>query len=452
MKNPNELRAKAKELTDAAETMYTDAGDEALTDEQRTAFDAKLAEADKLLAEAETIEDLQRRQAKLAESAGRKTEPTTELATRTEQRVEMMHTARGTLSGAWGITEEARGQNAYDSGQFLLAHLWGLPKAQRYCDEHDIAYRALGTGIAGTSAVLVPDQFEATMIALMNSYGNAMQECRVVPIGPGTTFIPRRVSGTTTNFVAEGGTATASDPIVDNISLTAKDAINLTRIHDNLVSDAIIDIAAFVAEEHALSLTTKVDECTINGTGASTFGGMHGIRTKMVDGNHDASWNDATAGDDQWGEYLLADIQGIEGLLPNWAFKRGNVKWHVSRVCYHQTFRRLLSALGGNAWPDVVAGGGGTVSTFLGYPVVIWDAMPTVSTALDQVVVMLFGNMADAITIGVQKRATFMETSHRYFEFSQIGVKTTMRFDVNVHDIGDASNAGAVVGLRGNTS
>ena len=451
MKTAKEMRAQAKTLADEAEAITKLEGD--MTDEQRTEFDAKLAESDTLIADAERMEALAERQAKLDAGQGHKTPVVPDTPeTRTQEEVAVMHTARGKLTDAWGVTEEARGQNAHDSGQFLLAHLWQNEKAQRYCDEHGIIYRAMGTGVAGSGGVLVPDQFESTLIALMNSYGNAMQECRVVPLGAGTNYVPRRISGTTTYFVAEGGTATASDAALDNISLTAKDAINLTRVHDNLVSDGVIDIANFIATEHALSLTTKVDACVIDGDGSQTYGGMHGVRAKMVDGNHAASYNDATAGDDQWGEYLLADIQGIEGLLPNWAHKRGNVKWHVSRVCYHSTFRRLLSAAGGNAWPDIVAGGGGNVNTFLGYPVAIWDAMPSASTAYNETVVMLFGNMMDAITIGVQRGATVMETAHRYFEFSQIGIKTTMRFDINVHDIGDASNAGAVVGLRGNTS
>lgn len=465
MKDPKELRAKAKILVDAAEKMMTDAGDEALTEEQRTAFDAKLAESDKLLAEAKTIEDIQARQAALATSAGRQTTPTTDTEARTRE-VEITARPRQTcvLGREWGVNDVERRENAHTAGQFLVAHLTGAPDAVRWCNEHGIAHgagaftqatpqqRALGTTIGATAGVLVPDQYSATLIALMNDYGDAMGECRVVPIGPGTNYVPRRTSGTTTYFIAENTAATESEPAVDSVALTAKDAITLTRIHDNLITDSVIDTANWIASEHALSLATKMDQCVIDGDGTSTFGGMHGIRTKMVDGNHAASYNDATAGDDQWAEYLLADIQGIEGLLPNWAYKRGNVKWHVSRVCFHETFRRLLSALGGNAWPDVVAGGGGVVSTFLGFPVKIWDAMPTASTALDQVVVMLFGNMMDSTTIGIQGGTMTMETPHRYFEFRQIGFRTTTRFDINVHDIGDASNAGAVVALRGNTS
>ncbi len=446
MKTATELRAQAKALADEAKAITALEGD--MTDEQRTEFDAKLAESDKLVADAERAEALEARQTAFDRPAGHDTTPP---AQGTEDRTIVVRPRQTrTLGIEWGVTDQERRDNAYSSGQFLRAHLLGDNEAASWCDENGIQLRALGTGVAGKGGVTVPDQYETTVIALMNSYGEAMQECRVVPLGPGTNYIPRRVSGTTTYFVAEGGTNTETDPGLDNISLTAKDAVTQTRIHRNLINDSAIDVADFVAGEHALSLTTKVDQCVIDGDGSQTYGGMHGIRTKMVDGNHAASYNDATAGDDQWSEYLLADIQGIEGLLPNWAHKRGGAKWHVSRVCYHQTFRRLLSALSGNAWPDIV--NGAVQPQFLGYPVKIWDAMPTASTALNEVVVMLFGNMGDTVTIGVQQGIEFMETDHRYFELNQVAIKSIMRFDVNVHELGDASNAGALVGLRGNTS
>lgn len=448
MKNPKELRAKAKTLTDEAQAML---GDEALTDEQRTGFDAKLAEADALVAEAKTIEDIQARQADLATSAGRTIPVAADPENRTRE-IEVTARPRQTcvLGREWGMNDVERRENAYTSGQFLMAHLQGNADAMRWCDEHGIGYRALGTTVGATAGILVPDQYESTLIALMNSYGDAMGECRVVPIGPGTNYIPRRTSGTTTYFIEENTAATESEPAVDNISLTAKDAITLTRVHDNLITDSVIDTASWIASEHALSLATKMDQCVIDGDGTSTYGGMHGVRAKMVDGNHAASYNDATAGDDQWAEYLLADIQGIEGLIPNWAHKRGGAKWHVSRVCYHSTFRRLLSALSGNAWPDIV--NGAVQPMFLGYPVKIWDAMPSASSAYNELVVMIFGNMTDAVTIGIQQGTTTMETPHRYFEYRQIGFRTTTRFDVNVHELGDSTTAGALSGLRGNTS
>jgi HK97 family phage major capsid protein len=89
---------------------------------------------------------------------------------------------------------------------------------------------------------------------------------------------------------------------------------------------------------------------------------------------------------------------------------------------------------------------------FLGYDVVISQKMPTSTSALDAVVVFLFGDMSKAVTFGTRGGLRVAQSEHRYFEYRQIGIVGSERIAIVVHDIGDASNAGPLVGLRGNTS
>jgi hypothetical protein len=41
-----------------------------------------------------------------------------------------------------------------------------------------------------------------------------------------------------------------------------------------------------------------------------------------------------------------------------------------------------------------------------------------------------------------------MAGEHRYFETDQIGIKGTERVAINVHDIGNTTTAGPIVGFR----
>jgi hypothetical protein len=40
-------------------------------------------------------------------------------------------------------------------------------------------------------------------------------------------------------------------------------------------------------------------------------------------------------------------------------------------------------------------------------------------------------------------------STDRYMDSDQVGALGTQRFDINVHDVGDATNAGPVAGLVG---
>ena len=52
-----------------------------------------------------------------------------------------------------------------------------------------------------------------------------------------------------------------------------------------------------------------------------------------------------------------------------------------------------------------------------------------------------------AATFGNRQDVQTTSDASRYFEYDQIGVKAVQRFDINVHDVGDTSNAGPVIML-----
>jgi HK97 family phage major capsid protein len=59
-----------------------------------------------------------------------------------------------------------------------------------------------------------------------------------------------------------------------------------------------------------------------------------------------------------------------------------------------------------------------------------------------------FGNWNDAVVIGDRENVEISVSEEAYWANDITAVKGTTRYDINVHDAGTGSVAGAVVGLK----
>jgi HK97 family phage major capsid protein len=111
--------------------------------------------------------------------------------------------------------------------------------------------------------------------------------------------------------------------------------------------------------------------------------------------------------------------------------------------------KKLELASGGVTAAEVASGS--TDGQFLGYPVTISQVMP--ATEANSQVCALFGNFSlagsfgDRTGIGVDFSEHATIGGENVFERNQIAVRGIERFDINVHDVGTATDAGPVVGL-----
>jgi HK97 family phage major capsid protein len=104
-----------------------------------------------------------------------------------------------------------------------------------------------------------------------------------------------------------------------------------------------------------------------------------------------------------------------------------------------------LAAAGGNTIADLQAG---AQPRFLGYPVVFADVMNSTLTAQTSTDgLAYFGNLRMAGLFGDRRGLAIATSTDVYFTTDDVGVRATERFDVNIHDKGDASNAGGIVML-----
>jgi len=335
---------------------------------------------------------------------------------------------------------------AYRSGQFILATIFGNEKAAEWCRENGIQIvKAQSESVNSAGGFLVPTEFNQSIIDLREEFGTFRQNCQVVPMGSDSMTVPRRAGGLTAYFVAEGVAATESSKQWDQVSLSAKKMAVLAKMSTELAEDAVISIADDLASEMAYAFAVKEDTCGWNGDGTSTYGGIVGVRTKIIDGTHTKSAIDAASGHDTFAEIDAADLANVMAALPKYAER--NAKWYCSTVAWALVFQRLIAAAGGNSISDLT--GGKPTRSYLGYPVVLDQTLPTATSDISDTAMLFFGDLRLAATMGERRGVTIKSSEHRYIDQDQIGIFGNERVDINVHDLGDNTNAGPLIALIG---
>lgn len=352
-----------------------------------------------------------------------------------------------------------RDYDAYKSGQWIRATLYGDKRAQAWCREHGVTAEmdrkasnlrshAEGTNAAG--GVLVPDAFEQTVIDLRETYGVFRRNCKVYPMGSDVLNIARRASGLTASFVEEETALTESSKTWNPVKLVAKKLGVLAYYSTELSEDAYISIADDLAQESAYAFALKEDQCGFIGTGTSTYGGITGVNAKLEDttGGQLAGAIDAGSGIDSLGEVTAAVLAKLIAALPQYA--QAGAKFYCSQAAFSLIFERLAVSAGGNTMAII---NGSYTPSYLGHPIEISQTLFSNSgaTAGNNKIMLMYGNLMLAAAMGDRRGIRYGQSEHIKFVEDQIAIKATERFDINVHDVGDTTTAGPIVGLMGET-
>lgn len=337
-------------------------------------------------------------------------------------------------------------ERAYESGMWCRAILYEDERAKRWCMNRGVELRAQKEGDNVYGGALVPDAFTQTIIDLRETYGVARRECRIVPMGSDHMLVPRVTSGLSATFVSEGAASSDTQAEWDNVALTPKKATVLVKVSNELAEDAVIDLADWLATDMARAFAQKEDECLFDGTGAQTYGGMRGLTDSSKLNNTALTGGvEAAATIDKFSEITSAELSGVMGTLPQYAHP--GAKWFCSQACADVVFGRLMAAAGGNTMQTL---SGAYQLSYMGYPIVVSQVMPTSTGSLDTEVMLMFGDMTMSTMFGDRRGFTLKVSQDRYMEYDQIGVMAAERFDINSHDIGTTSTAGPMISYIGN--
>lgn len=353
-------------------------------------------------------------------------------STETNFRIPATARATRTLKAFKGQDAE---RSAYASGQFFRA-LNGNGQARQWCRDNGVL-NAMGENDDLRGGVLVPPEFSTAVISLMESYGVISQYARDYPMTSDTVTIPRRVSGLTAYAVSEAGEINASDPTMGQVALTAKKWATLTRVSSELNEDAVIALAEYLAEEMAQAHALRLDTAGFLGNGEPVNGGVVGLANVLNAG----SIVTAAATQTTASALTIAVFHDAVGKLPE--YPGLNPVWFVHKSVWSNVMARLQVAAGGN---NVENFGNGPVRQFLGYPVVFAQVLP--STIAASTKFAYFGDLSMASTLGLRRGLSVVADASRYMEFDQIAFRSTIRWDYNIHERGDATNAGPIVQLK----
>jgi HK97 family phage major capsid protein len=338
---------------------------------------------------------------------------------------------------------EGAEERAYKAGMFLKGHCFNDSEARRWCADHGVSQRAQAGQTDSAGGYLVPDILSSEIIRLVEEFGAFPQYARRVPMTSDTLLIARRTGGLAARAVGENVEVTDSDMTFDNVQLNAKIWGVANRTPNSLMEDSVINLADALATEVAQAFAEAFDNAGFIGDGSSAYHSTTGVCTKVVDGNHGASVNQAPAGNVDFGSIDLEDFTDTVAKLPLYA--RRNAAWYISPAGYGSAMLRLAMQSGGNTRADIA---GGYELRFLGFPVRLVHSMESALTGTTDSVMALFGDLAQAATFGERRAVSIRTASERYIEFDQTLTFATTRNAMVVHDLGTGSKAGPVVALQ----
>lgn len=347
-------------------------------------------------------------------------------------------------------------EKAYRFGMWCMAAM-GRPKSVEWCekygvpltlvDEENLKTKTQTTYTNTASGFLVPPDFSDYIIDIRDEYGVFRREARQQVMISDTIPINRRAGGLTAYFVGEGSSGTESDKSWDQVRLTARKLMALTRYTSELNEDAAINVGDDLAQEIAYAFATKEDQCGFQGDGSSTYGGITGAKTKVAAGTTLVTYLSCAGTQSAWSAFTLAQFNTVSGMLAQSA--ANNAKWYCSRQFFFQVMERLALAAGGTTAGDISAGANNR--QFIGYPVVFTQAMPTAVGTAE--IVCLLADLRLAASFGDRRTMTvaFSDVAtvggDSAFENDFIAVRGTERFDLNIHDVGSSTVPGPCIGL-----
>jgi HK97 family phage major capsid protein len=355
-------------------------------------------------------------------------------------RVPAKATARAPITAFQG---EFAAQAAYGFGKLVMA-VAGNKSAGQWCQDSlgiDVQ-NAMSGGSDSDGGFLIPTEYEANLIRLVNEYGVIRRSAEIVPMSRDVKDTPRRTAGITGYWIGETGTPTETTPTLDMVKLVAKKLGALSYYSRDVDEDSAIAVGNLITQEMALAMAYNEDNAGFNGDGTSTYGGIVGIKNALAAG---AKYT-AIAGNLGFQKLDLEDFEGMIAELPSYAFMNGGPSWYIHRSGWALSMLRLAAAAGGNTTREIA--GGASQVQFLGYPVVFVEVMN--NTTGDQAStdgLVYFGNLRQGVKFGDRRGVTVDLSREVKFLTQQIAILGTERFDIKVHETGTASVAGSIVML-----
>lgn len=342
---------------------------------------------------------------------------------------------------------KARGSESAEERAYKFA-AWALsatapgkyPMAEAAAKRYGM--KVMGEGVNHLGGVLVPDDFQQDIILLREMYGVFRQYADVRPMTRDTQRFAKRVSGLTAYYPDEGGTITASDIALTQVTLTARKLAALAIFSSELDEDSMIDFGAWLADEIAYAFAYNEDLAGFLGDGTSTYGHVTGVtqRYRQLVEESGGTWGTnleyAASLQKMTGnlftEQVVGDFLKAVGLLPQYA-DSPNCRWFAHRYFYFAVMVQEALDSGGTTMSEVI--NGVRTPVYMGYPVVFAQVLPKADA--DNTVFALFGDMSRGVMLGDRRELSIAQSSEYRFATDELAIRGTERYDINFHSPGN---------------
>lgn len=296
-------------------------------------------------------------------------------------------------------------------------------KAMANNDKAKIKSLSEGTGSEG--GYLVPVEFRAELLRVVETVGLVRRLARVIPMRSDTMTIPSLTTQPTVSWPGECNPGTESDPVFGQVTLDTETAIGLTVVCNELLQDATPDIVNVLAELMGEQLAAAEDLQGLAGSGAPFTGILNdaGVNTVIMSTGNTA-FEDIDVTD-------LADL--VDAVSESSAAGAGFVM-HRNILNY---LRKLQDGAGNYIFNPTAPTPQGGVGTIWGYPVFTSDQMPGAAASAISTNFVIFGNMRNLL-LGDRQRVEMALSDSAViagastFERFQTAVRFTERIAIAV--------------------
>lgn len=287
--------------------------------------------------------------------------------------------------------------------------------------------KAMSVGTNTDGGYLAPDYFASEVIRVAGNYGLVRRFARPWQMSGKTEKVPTAGS-VTTYRVNEKAKATASQPTIGQVTLTAKKLVAMIPVSNELLEDAninLVDLLTILAGE---SLSKKEDDWGLNGL-ASGEGILQNASVPILT---------LGSGDVTYGAADFNDLLDAMNLVDENAI--GNARW-VSSFSVFNAFRKIQDT---THEPILQNPGGGQPATLWNFPVTFSPVMPKTTDGsqagkkfmtLANFDYMMFGDRKQ-VSVEISREATITDTDGstaiNLFEQDMSAVRVIERVDIQL--------------------
>jgi HK97 family phage major capsid protein len=180
--------------------------------------------------------------------------------------------------------------------------------------------RAAGTSPNSIGGSIVPDAATQIVIALRAQAGACRQNAQVVTMGSDSLPVPCRTAGLTVQFIGRNRPLPESQNVFDDVVFSARKCAAFMRMSSEINEDMTTDFGASILQEVANGFALFEDDARLNGDGTSTYFGMRGVTSLILDGSHNAGKVTAASGHNSFLLLDGTDLAKLMGQLPDYAW------------------------------------------------------------------------------------------------------------------------------------